>query len=135
MSHEKDLLSLAWAGPGSSFMQAQWSFFFFKIYYSFKKKNLFGSRSLCLAQFVWSVLALEEFLWVASTWCLAEDCRVLECWLSVGVFWEKLNEGPICKLCSQQKVDNLDGVTSHNGTIIFEKYYTIPSEQNKLYII
>lgn len=50
---------------------------------------------------------------------------MLECWLSVGVFWEKLNEGPIFKLCSQQKVDNLDGFTSHNGTIIFEKYYTI----------
>ena len=57
--------------------------------------------------------------------------------LSVGVFWEKLNEGPIFKLCSQQKVDNLDGVTSPNGTIIFEKYYTISlkAKQTLYYLI
>lgn len=103
--------------------------FFFKIYYSFKKKKRSLRLSIPLPR---TVRLVGVGSWRSScgwrlrdVWLRTAECWSAGCWLSVGVFWEKLNEGPIFKLCSQQKVDNLDGFTSHNGTIIFEKYYTI----------
>lgn len=106
MSPEKDLLSLACAGAGSSFMQAQWSIFFSKFIIHLKNKKSLR-LSIPLPRTVrlvgvgsWGVPV--GGVYVMFGWGLPSAGRRL----SVGVFWEKLNEGPIFKLCSQQKVDN-----------------------------